>query len=334
MSLLIDHTYVSRLAPRLSHFKKKNERLYNFRCVFCGDSQKSKYKTRGYIYQNKDHLSFKCHNCNMSCSLDHLLQFVDVSLHKEYRLEKYREKSGKANTTFIIKNEMTNEEVKHVPFDLPRLSELPKGNSAVQYANSRRLPKDRWNDLYYCDNMKKMEYLNPAYEGRLPEDERLVLPFRNRDGRLTGITGRSLNPANKMRYMTVRIGEDPLVYGLDVADFSKKIYITEGQFDSMFVENAIAPGGTDFGRAVKQLPSSNIVLIFDNQPRNKQVVSKIEGMAAQGYSMVIWGNELQEKDINEAIMNGMTKSELMYIIDKRTFSGLELKLAIRDWKRV
>ena len=131
----------------------------------------------------------------MSCSLDNLLQFVDNALHKEYRLEKFREKSGRANTTFIIKNETTKEDIKHVSFDLPRLSELPKGNPAVQYATSRKLPKNRWNDLYYCDNMKKLEYLNPAYEGRLPEDERLVLPFRTREGRLTGITGRSLNPS-------------------------------------------------------------------------------------------------------------------------------------------
>jgi hypothetical protein len=102
----------------------------------------------------------------------------------------------------------------------------------------------------------------------------------------------------------------------------------------MFVENAIAPGGTDFERAIRFIPRENIVLVFDNQPRNKQVVHKIEGMIAKNYDIVIWPKDWNYKDINDAVMNGLSTLEIMTVLANNTHSGLALKLAIRDWKRI
>jgi len=333
MSLLIDFKYLAQISPRLSLFKKKAERLYNLRCVFCGDSQKNRHKARGYVYQSKDHLFFKCHNCNLSCSLDKLISFVDPSIHKAYKLDKFRDKGGCGQTPFVIPKEEEPEISSGIDLNLPCLNDLPSDNPAVQYANLRMLPKNRWSSLYYCENMKTLEYLNSAYEGRLPEEARLILPFHDKNRNITGITGRAITPS-KLRYITMRITQDPLVYGLDRVDVSKKIYVTEGQIDSMFVENAIAPGGTDFERAIRSIPRDNVVLVFDNQPRNKQVVQKIERMIANGYSIVIWNKDWNYKDINDAVMNGLSTLEIMTVLVDNTYSGLSLKLAIRDWKRI
>ena len=333
MSLLIDLRYLAQIAPRLSLFKKKSESLYNFRCVFCGDSQKNKHKTRGYVYQSKDHLSFKCHNCNLSCSLDNLISFIDPSIHKAYRLDKFRDKGVAGHTPFLIPKEDEQKPSVGIDLKLPCLEDLPSDNLAVQYAKLRMLPRDRWSSLYYCENMKSLEYLNSAYEGRLPEEARMIIPFHDKNGNITGITGRAITPS-KLRYVTMRITESPLVYGLDRVDVNRKIYITEGQIDSMFVENAIAPGGTDFERAIRFIPRENIVLVFDNQPRNKQVVHKIEGMIAKNYDIVIWPKDWNYKDINDAVMNGLSTLEIMTVLANNTHSGLALKLAIRDWKRI
>jgi hypothetical protein len=333
MSLLIDLRYLAQIAPRLSLFKKKSESLYNFRCVFCGDSQKNKHKTRGYVYQSKDHLSFKCHNCNLSCSLDNLISFIDPSIHKAYRLDKFRDKGVAGHTPFLIPKEDEQKASVGIDLKLPCLEDLPSDNLAVQYAKLRMLPRDRWSSLYYCENMKSLEYLNPAYEGRLPEEARMIIPFHDKNGNITGITGRAITPS-KLRYVTMRISESPLVYGLDRVDVNRKIYITEGQIDSMFVENAIAPGGTDFERAIRFIPRENIVLVFDNQPRNKQVVHKIEGMIVKNYDIVIWPKDWNYKDINDAVMNGLSTLEIMTVLANNTHSGLALKLAIRDWKRI
>lgn len=334
MTINTDYKYLAFLAPRLSVFKKKTERLYNFRCPFCGDSKKNKYKARGFVFEIKGSLAFKCHNCNFSCSLDKLIEHVDPLLHKEYRLENFREKKSFANN-FIIKNTIEKEEpeMNSMKLDLPILTELPETNPAVEYAKLRRLPKDRWNDLYYCENMKSLEYLNEAYKDRLPDDQRLIIPFRNKKGMLTGVTGRSLSNS-KLRYATLRINNDPLVYGLNIVNPEKTTYVVEGQIDSMFIENCIAPGGTDFERAIKYVQSDKTVLVFDNQPRNKQVVYKIEKMISKQYKVVIFPKEWNYKDINEAIMRGITKNEIMRLLNKNTYSGLSANLAIREWKRI
>ena len=309
----------------------------NFRCPFCGDSKKNRHKTRAYVYQVKDYLSFKCHNCNLSCSLDKLISFVDPVIHKQYRLEKYRDSGNKPGATFVIpkENPTTTTTVKAARIDLklPRLSELPPTNPAVEYAKLRMLPRNRWDELFYCSNMKSLEYLNAAYKDRLPEEGRLIIPFHGPNGEITGITGRAISPS-PLRYITMRISEEPLIYGRNHVDFNSTVYVTEGQIDSMFVVNAVAAGGTDFDRVLRGFYNNNVVLIFDNQPRNKQVVHKLESMVPRGHGIVVWGKDWKFKDINEAIMAGMSTIELMSIIHNNTYSGLSLKLAIRDWKKI
>jgi hypothetical protein len=109
---------------------------------------------------------------------------------------------------------------------------------------------------------------------------------------------------SSLRYATIRITDDPLIYGLDRVVRGKTIYVLEGPIDSMFLPNAIGAGGTDFQRALYSVSGENVVLIFDNQPRNKQVVKRIESYVQRGYPMVVWNNNLPYKDINDAVLSG------------------------------
>ena len=59
----IDQKYLLLVSPQLKLFKKKSDGLYNFRCPYCGDSQKSRTKARGYVFRKKNDLFYKCHNC-------------------------------------------------------------------------------------------------------------------------------------------------------------------------------------------------------------------------------------------------------------------------------
>jgi hypothetical protein len=333
-SIVVDHKYAQMISHRLSLFKRKSDRVYNFRCPFCGDSQRNKLKARGYLFEKSGGLIYKCHNCDMGTNLGKLIDLVDPGLARAYRLESYKDRVAANNETFVIpKEEVVTERPKIILDELlPRLDKLPDHHRAVEYVKNRRIPKDRWNDLYYARDMKILEQLNPAYEGRLASDERLVIPFRREDGLLTGLTGRSMGNSS-LRYVTVRITDDPLIYGLDRVKRGKTIYVTEGPIDSMFLDNAIAAGGTDFARALYNVTGENVVLIFDNQPRNKQVVKRVESFAARGYSMIIWNSAWKWKDINDAIISGASSSEVEYILNKSTFKGLALKLAIRDWKK-
>jgi hypothetical protein len=332
MSTITDHKFANMISHKLLLFKRKSERVYNFRCPFCGDSQKNKLKTRGYLFEKSGGLIYKCHNCDVGTNLGKLIDLVDPGLAKEYRLESYRERVAIEGDTFIIpKTEVPRPKI-ILDEMLPRLDELPATHRAVQYVKDRMIPKERWNDLYYARDMKVLEQLNPAYEGRLVSDERLVIPFRREDGLLTGLTGRAMGNST-LRYVTVRITDDPLIYGLDRVTRGKTIYLVEGPIDSMCLDNAIAAGGTDFARALYNVSGENVVLVFDNQPRNKQVVKRVESFVSRGYGMVIWNSSWTYKDINDAIKSGLSSSQVEYLLNKSTFKGLALKLAIRDWKK-
>jgi len=335
MSIITDHKYAQMISHRLLLFKRKTDRIYNFRCPFCGDSQRNKIKARGYLFEKSGGLIFKCHNCDIGTNLGKVIDLVDPSLAKAYRLESFRDKNMSEGNTFIIprEQEVVVERPKIVLDEmLPRLDQLPMHHRAVEYVKSRNIPKERWDDLYYARDFKVLEALNPAYEGRLASDERLVIPFRREDGLLTGLTGRAMGNSS-LRYATIRITDDPLVYGLERAKRGKTIYVTEGPIDSMFLDNAIAAGGTDFSRALYNISGENVVLVFDNQPRNKQVVKRVEAFAQRGYAMVIWNSNWVYKDINDAVLSGSSVSEIEYLLNKSTFKGLALKLAIRDWKK-
>lgn len=97
---LIDSKYIGLVSSRLQKFKRVKSDLYTFRCPICGDSQKNKNKTRGYIYPVKNNTNFKCHNCGASLSFNNFLKQIDPTLHKQYTLEKFKE--GHTGKNFVV----------------------------------------------------------------------------------------------------------------------------------------------------------------------------------------------------------------------------------------
>ena len=103
MSIVIDHKYAQMISHKLLLFKRKSDRVYNFRCPFCGDSQKNKLKARGYLFEKTGGLIYKCHNCDVGTNLGKLIELVDPSLARAYRLESFKERSlANTESTFII----------------------------------------------------------------------------------------------------------------------------------------------------------------------------------------------------------------------------------------
>ena len=81
---LIDSKYINLVSSRLTKVKRVKSDLYNFRCPICGDSQKNKSKTRGYLYAIKANVNYKCHNCGASMSLNNFIKQIDPVIHKQY----------------------------------------------------------------------------------------------------------------------------------------------------------------------------------------------------------------------------------------------------------
>jgi predicted RNA-binding Zn-ribbon protein involved in translation (DUF1610 family) len=321
---LIDSKYVGLISARLQKFKKVKADLYNFRCPICGDSQKNKNKTRGYIYQVKNNTNFKCHNCGASMSFSNFLKKMDTVMHKQYTLEKFKE--GHTGRNFVV--EEPKFDFKKPVFK--KTINLPKASSnsfAKRYLEKRQIDPDKF---YYAEKFKTWTNTQKKtfdYTGK--DESRIVIPMYDENKKLLGFQGRALdNSPNK--YITIMIQEEaPKIYGLETIDTKLPVYVVEGPFDSTFISNSIALCGADGD--IAKWGISNPVWVYDNEPRNREIVERIRKTIDSGDSIVIWPNNITEKDINDMVLAG---HEVMSMLKSNTYHGLEAKIKFNNWKKV
>ncbi len=325
---IIDSKYVGLVSSRLDKFKKVKANLYNFRCPICGDSQKHKNKARGYLYQVKTNTNFKCHNCGASSSFNNFLKQIDVTLHKQYVMEKFKEGhssiSGVGN--FVLEEPEFNfkQPVFEKKLDLPKASENP---IATKYLEKRKIDPSKF---YFTKEFQKWTNKHKQTFHTIHRDEsRVIIPLHDTEKNLIGFQGRSLGP-NSVKYITVMLNEDaPKIYGLDKIDDKKPIYITEGPFDSTFVENSVAMCGSDLD--IGSFGWSSHIWVFDNEPRNREIVKRISNTIDKGEQVIIWPTQIVEKDINDMALAG---HDIMSLLESNTYSGLKAKVKFNTWKKV
>ena len=334
MSVFVDRKFLLQLSPKLPRFVKKKDDLYNFRCPLCGDSQKNKTKARGYVYRRKNDYFYKCQNCGASTSFYNFLKQVDPNLVDEYALERYK-LSANTNSPEPEFSELKVKPTFKKRLNLPTIQSLPDGHFAKDYVIARKIPEEFYSELYYAEDFKKcVEDVGVEKDGLIDGDKRLIIPFYDKDGNLTGLQGRSLSNS-KIRYITIKIMEEvPRVFGLNRVDESKRIYVFEGPIDSMFIENSVAVASSALESASNYLDKSKLVLVFDNEPRNKDIVKLMEQAIDNHYSVVIWPEMIKEKDINEMILQGFDKEELYDIMEKNIHINLRAKMEFINWKKV
>ena len=321
---LVDSKYIGLVSSRLQNFKRVKADLYNFRCPICGDSQKHKNKARGYFYQVKTNTNFKCHNCGASLSFNNFLKQIDSTLHKQYTMEKF--KDGFTGKSFVV--EEPKLEFKKPVFkkklDLPRASEIP---AAKSYLENRKVDSTKF---YYASKFKAWVNTHKKTFDYIKKDEsRIIIPMYDTERNLIGFQGRSLIP-NSVKYITVMLNEEaPKVYGLDKINKGEIVYVVEGPFDSTFVSNSVAMCGSDSSLAC--LEGSSIVYVYDNEPRNKEIVGRIEKCIAKGEQVIIWPTMIGDKDINDMVLSG---HDIMSVLKSNTYSGLEAQIKFNNWKKV
>ncbi len=345
MSLYIDIKYLNTIAYRLENFKKKSQDLWNCRCPLCGDSSRNKKKSRGYFYRGKNDLYYKCHNCGASQHFGTFLKNFDSAQYGQYVIERYAEgKTPQAtahkNVESVLKFEepkfKKKPEPKLIDSIMDRLDTLPEDNEAVQYAVNRKIPRDAFSRLYFIPNVKDIIQLNDKYkESIVTSEPRLAIPFFDGAGKLLVVSLRGLR-GESLRYINIKVDEDaPSIFGLDQVDPKKEVLVVEGPLDSLFLDNSIACAGTAFGK-IDQLPieKEKITIIFDNQPKNRDVGKLMNKYIDMGYKMVIWPDSVPGKDINEMIENGLTSDEIHSIINHNTFQGLAAKAKYAMWRKI
>ena len=321
---IIDSKYIGLISSRLPKFKRVKPDLFNFRCPICGDSQKHKNKARGYIYSLKADMNFKCHNCGASTTFNNFLKTVDPTLHKQYVMEKFKERNvGKGSVIPEPKFEF-KKPVFRKKLDLPKAIEVP---IAKEYLEKRKLDPSKF---YFAHKFKEWANTQKQTFDTIGRDEsRIIIPLHDTEKNLIGFQGRSLGP-NSVKYITVMINEDaPKIYGLDKIDNEKPIYIIEGPFDATLVENAIAMCGADVD--IGSFGWSDYIYVYDNEPRNREIVNRISKTIDRGDKVIIWPTSLEEKDVNDMILGG---HKVMGMLKSNTYSGLKAKIKFNNWKKI
>ena len=321
---IIDSKYIGLVSSRLQKFKRVKADLFNFRCPICGDSQKHKNKARGYFYQVKTNTNYKCHNCGASMSFNNFLKQIDSTLHKQYTMEKFKE--GFTGRNFVVdepKLEFTKP-IFRKKIDLPRASEVPV---AKNYLEKRNLDASQF---YFAAQFKEWTNTQKHTFDTIGRDEsRIIIPMYDTDKNLIGFQGRSLGP-NSVKYITVMLQDEaPKLFGLDKIDDTKPIYITEGPFDSTFLENSVAMCGSDLD--IGSFGWSSYIWVFDNEPRNREIIERINKTIDRGDQIVIWPSNIHEKDINDMVLSG---HNVKSIVESNTYSSLQAKIKFNIWKKV
>jgi len=344
----IDLKYSGILSTRLDRFKVKSNNPYkaNFRCPICGDSQKSKSKTRGWLLQKDNGFIYYCHNCSASMSLRKYLETHEPALYNEYiadlalekqSLYKLQKKEEVKPLDKLTKSQPKFTKGKSPLLQIKKVSSLEPNHPVKKYVNSRMIPSKEHYRLYYAPKFNK--WVNRIYPDKLDEkkdEPRLVLPFIDEKGQLFGFAGRSFDPKANLRYITIMLDETRRkIFGLDRVDFNRKYFVVEGQIDSLFLCNSIAMSGAD-GSDKGLINPENAVFVFDLEPRNKEIVQRMEKVIDRGYKIVILSEKYKSfgKDINELVLSGMKPVDIELILDQHTYSGLDAKLALTIWKRV
>lgn len=323
----IDTKYINLISIRLDKFAKKKDNLYNFRCPYCGDSARNRNRARGFFYSKNANMVYKCHNCGVGRTLANFLKDLDVTLHDEYVMERF--KSGLTGAGMNVaepKFEFQKPVFKKTPLsELTKVSELNNSHPAKQYLLNRQIPEKYFSKFYYAEDFHAWA----KTEAKIKES-RIIIPLMSKSGKLFGYQGRALDKNSKLRYITTILDDKYVkLFGLDSVDYNKTIYVTEGPFDSLFLSNAIAMCGSDVH--LDKSIYKDRVFILDNEPRNLEIVKRYEKLIDSGEKIVIWPSTVKEKDINDMVIAGINPQQ---IINQNTYQGLEAKVQFTTWKKV
>lgn len=312
-----DFVFIEKI---IHHFERVKEvhGSFNFRCPYCGDSQKDERKARGWLNQTDSGYFFHCFNCQKSNSFYGFLKDFFPQLAASYHSNKFLSRGRQ--------REKSSQKVEKRFFDdsdFVLLKHLDSDHRVFTFLEKRKvkLSKKHLDDIYFSSKR-----------------ERIFFPLRRPSGYLMGYQGRDITGKSDIRYLTKKI--DPrwrLSYGLNFLDREKTIIVTEGIFDALFFRNSIAALCSDLSSIVlkEELPKERVFLLFDNEPRNEQIVSMMEKAVANDLNLIFWkksSEELGGKDVNDVVKTFGRK----VLKESLEFSDSKLKsmLLLSRWRKL
>jgi hypothetical protein len=220
---------------------------------------------------------------------------------------------------------------------LKKVSQLSPDHRVKKLVDLRKIPTPYHAKLFSCPNFRN--FTNSLIPGKFDTDSlqrdetRLLIPFFDQNKNVHAFQGRALGQS-AVKYITIVLNETiPKVYGLDTANFDHNVYVFEGPIDSMFVPNSIASAGGDLVSAISSFPKDKLVIVYDNEPRSRDTIKKLDKAILQGYNVVIWPENMEHKDINDMVLAGLSSEFITHIMKTNTYRDLSAKLALNRWSK-
>jgi DNA primase len=332
--------YINKISPFLERFRETSKGKYNFKCPICGDGRTG-FKSRAWFLE-RDTYYFHCFNCSEQSSFPNFLKSLFPDIYKEYVFDKLRtkERDLEVSSIFIEKPDIDYSIHNYVKSLFKPYTE---SEAAIQYLNGRNLPSDAYNSIYIIENFKDLNRVEKYKDSNFLKETRIVIPIYNKNGVINGIISRAISEDSVKRYIILKFYDDYDIFGLYdekgnyKINLNKTIYVVEGAFDSMFIDNAVSVNTSDlmmFSKSLNKrlIDKLNVVYVPDNDTRNKEIVKIYKKIIEAGKNIVILPEYIKGKDINEIILNNDV--DIMQLLKDNTFKGVEATIKMNMWKKI
>lgn len=328
--------YIRMLKDSVRNYREKSPEVIQCSCPVCGDSRTESWKARFYfLFDNKEYSYYvNCHNCNYANSFKWFLRSEFPDVFKLYMMEEFKNSKKDEPSLEQIASKMNSVDISKMKgiVSLKKNATLLKDvddKEVIDYCEGRSFTDNHYNKLYFTDNFGQFNRdMGADKKYQNGNDKRIIIPFIE-DGVLVGWQGRSIDPNNKKKYITVSLGlSETILFGIDDINESKTIFVTEGALDSLFLDNAIAVNGMNkFDNEYTRKRLTNCILVLDNERRNKQVTNEIKKLIDKGFRVYYNNGDFLGKDINDYFHNEcLNRERVESLIKEKSEKGLMAKL--------
>lgn len=335
----IDIKYIGFVLPHIELSKQTGPDKWVGRCPVCGDSQKNRYKTRFNISPYKGQYRCSCYNCDYNQPLGIFLRDYHPSLYKDYLKETFTSEDKPEQQLTVHKKTkgLFKPSIKQTGIQ-SNIIPVKQSNVAESYLKRRGISEDKFKHFAVTYNFKKL--LKDAgykeYDVLKDDEIRLVVPLFDINKKLTGFQGRLIKTKiseSELRYITIRLVDEAAFIPIDI-DLNKTVYVLEGIYDALTLENGVAALNSNLIRMRKLVPDAKLVYVFDNEPYNKAIVKQIKKAINTKADVFIPDSKMLVKDLNKWLESGISKEEIQSYVESRTFSYPMSLLEFNKWKKV
>lgn len=275
-----------------------NRGQISFNCPVCDDDRNKHNLEVNYV----DNV-YKCWSCGDSEGTHGALG----KLFDKYGNKKHKKLYQVLKPETVVKREKPKKQLK-LPegFTLFKDSSpvYPVRRAAINYLHNRGIT-DLMIEKYQIGFCDKGDHAG-----------RIVIPSYDSNGELNYYIARSWNPMSRAKYKNPEAEKDKIIFWENLIDWNKDIYLVEGAFDGLFVENSIPMLGKHMSEllfnTIYKKAKGDVIICLDADAWQNAVKLYHELHGGELWGRIKLIKLPDDKDI--ADLRGEIKDEYYYII--------------------